>query len=199
MAITAPTRCFGLMAWISRSSSFLDTSFAEGLGEDGQPITKPDDISLARYGANMLPLGYENATPTSPIFNYPYDRSRAALEAMKQDADWDPCHGLKMKYINPVDGGWAMPTIGTCLQLLPKSFKSQPYRSTDATIYVGVEGHGRVIINNISFDWGPRDVFVVPSWHGVIHTVDEDAVLFSYSDRSVQEKCGLWRERRGNQ
>ena len=27
----------------------------------------------------------------------------------------------------------------------------------------------------------------------------EDTVLFSYSDRPVQEKPGLWRERRGNE
>ena len=35
---------------------FLGASFAEGLGEDSQPITKPDDDSLARFGANMLRL-----------------------------------------------------------------------------------------------------------------------------------------------
>ena len=79
---------------------------------------------------------------TSPIFNYPYERSRAALEMMKRSNEWDPYHGLKMRYVNPVDGGWAMPTIGTCLQLLPKDFKTLPYRSTDATVFVGVEGSG---------------------------------------------------------
>jgi gentisate 1,2-dioxygenase len=40
--------------------------------------------------------------------------------------------------------------------------------------------------------------FVVPSWQEVVHEASEDAVLFSYSDRPVQEKCGLFRERRGN-
>jgi gentisate 1,2-dioxygenase len=30
------------------------------------------------------------------------------------------------------------------------------------------------------------------------HQADEEAVLFSYSDRPVQEKLGLWREQRGN-
>ncbi|MEP6446021.1 MAG: gentisate 1,2-dioxygenase [Hyphomicrobiales bacterium] len=177
---------------------FLDASFAEGLGEDSQPITKPDDDSLARFGANMLPLGYEKVAATSPIFNYPYERSRAALEMMKRSNEWDPYHGLKMRYVNPVDGGWAMPTIGTCLQLLPKGFKTLPYRSTDATVFVGVEGSGLSTINGETFSWGPRDVFVVPSWYDVTHETNEDAVLFSYSDRPVQEKCGLWREKRGN-
>jgi gentisate 1,2-dioxygenase len=117
---------------------------------------------------------------------------------MRRMEEWDPCHGLKMRYINPVDGGWAMPTIGTCLQLLPKGFRSAPNRSTDAAVFTGVEGRGRSTIDGQVFEWGPRDVFVVPSWKEVVHEVDEDAVLFSYSDRPVQEKCGLFRERRGN-
>ena len=178
---------------------FLDASFAEGLGEDQQEITIPKNDSTARYGANMLPLGYERSKPTSPIFNYPYDRSRAALEQMRRLDEWDPSHGLKMRYINPVDGGWAMPTIGTCLQLLPKGFSGAPYKSTDATVYVCVEGNGRTRVRDNMLDWQPRDVFVVPSWHEIIHETDSDAVLFSYSDRPIQEKLGLFRDHRGNQ
>lgn len=178
---------------------FLDASFAEGYGEEQQPITTPQGDSMARYGANMLPVGYEASTPTTPIFNYPYERSRTALENMRERNEWDPSHGLRMKYINPVDGGWAMPTMGTCLQLLPKGFSGLPYASTDATVYVGVEGTGRTTIGDQVIQWGPRDVFVVPSWHDIKHETDMDAVLFSYSDRPIQEKLGLFRERRGNQ
>ena len=177
---------------------FLDASFAEGYGEEEQPITIPTGDSNARYGANMLPLGYEKRTPTSPIFNYPFERSREALHAMKKAEEWDPYQGLKMRYSNPVDGGWAMPTIGTCLQLLPGNFRTLPYRSTDATVFVAVEGNGKTIIAGQSFEWGPRDVFIVPSWHEVTHEAKEEAVLFSYSDRPVQEKLGLFREHRGN-
>ena len=177
---------------------FLDASFAEGYGEDQQPITKPEGDSAARYGANMMPLGYERSVPSSPIFNYPYERSRAALERMKTDAAWDPCHGLKMKYTNPINGDWAMPTIGTCLQLLPKGFQTVGYRSTDATVFVCVEGQGVSRIGDQEFHWGPKDVFVAPSWSEIVHNVSEEAVLFSYSDRPIQEKLGLFRERRGN-
>lgn len=177
---------------------FLDASFAEGLGADEQPVGRPGGDSLARYGANMLPVGYEKKSLTSPIFNYPYERSREALEQMRKTGEWDPCHGLKMRYINPVDGGWAMPTIGAFLQLLPADFTSHPYRSTDATVFVSVEGSGRSSIAGVEYAWGPRDVFVVPSWQEVIHETSEDAVLFSFSDRPVQEKLGLWRERHGN-
>ena len=46
---------------------------------------------------------------------------------------------------------------------------------------------------------GPRDVFVVPSWKPTQHeALDGECVLFSFSDRPVQEKIGVWREDRGN-
>lgn len=176
---------------------FLDASFAERGPDAQQSIDKPAGDSLARYGANMLPLDHVRTGVVSPIFNYPYERSRGALETMRNRDEWDACHGLKMRYVNPLDGGWAMPTIGAMLQLLPAGFKTEPYRSSDATVFVGVEGRGRARIDGEIFEWGPRDVFVCPSWHDIVHEVDSDAVLFSYSDRPVQEKLGLWRERRG--
>ena len=42
----------------------------------------------------------------------------------------------------------------------------------------------------------PKDVFVVPSWSFMKLTAEEDMVLFSFSDRSAQEKLGIWREQR---
>jgi gentisate 1,2-dioxygenase len=177
---------------------FFDASFAEGFGADEQPVTRQTGDSFARYGANMLPVDHEQSKLASPIFNYPYSRSREALEAMKAQDEWDPCHGLKMRYINPVDGGWAMPTIAPCLQLLPKGFKTAAYRSTDATVFVPTEGRGRTTIDGQVFDWGPKDIFVVPSWKWVSHEAEDEAVLFSFSDRVAQQKLGLFREDRGN-
>ena len=178
--------------------SHFDASFAEGWPEDEQPVTRQTGDSLARFGANMLPVDYVAATPASPIFNYPYARSREALERMKTQDEWDPCHGLKMRYVNPVDGGYAMPTISAFLQLLPKGFKTAACRATDATVYVVVEGKGSTTIGGETLDWGPRDIFVAPSWAWVSHEARDEAVLFSYSDRTAQQKLGLWREDRGN-
>jgi gentisate 1,2-dioxygenase len=177
---------------------FLDASFAEDFGEDEQPIGRPEGDALARYGANMLPLDHKRGSATTPIFNYPYARSREALEAMRRTGAWDPCHGLKMKYINPVTGDHAMPTMGTFLQLLPKGFSSARYRSTDATVFTAVEGRGSTRIGDTTVTWRPKDLFVAPSWYPIVHQASEDAVLFSFSDRPVQEKLGLWREDRGN-
>ncbi len=116
---------------MKRLVQFLDTSFAEMLGTDRQSISRAEGDSMARYGEGMLPVDHTDKSLTSPIFNYPYDRTREALEVMRKQNQWDSCHGLKMQYINPVTGDYAM--------------------------------------------------------------------LFSYSDRPVQQKLGLWRESRGGQ
>jgi gentisate 1,2-dioxygenase len=60
-------------------------------------------------------------------------------------------------------------------------------------VYCVVEGRGRTRIGR-SLRLGPRDVFVAPSWSQGEPRADEDAVLFSISDRPAQQALGLWRE-----
>ena len=182
---------------------FLDASFAEHLGQDEQPILRPAGDSDARYGANLLPVDHKGGGGSSPVFNYPYSRTRDALERMRGAEAWDPCHGLKMRYSNPITGNHAMATMGTFVQLLPAGFATAAYRSTDATVFAPIEGRGRSIVSSRTgedfvVEWGKRDVFVVPSWHHVRHEAAEDSVLFSFSDRPIQEALHLFREDRGN-
>jgi gentisate 1,2-dioxygenase len=182
----------------------LDASFAEHLDVDEQPITRLVGDSDARYGYNILPVDHRGGGGSSPVFNYPYSRTREALERLRRAEQWDPCHGLKMRYTNPITGNHAMATMATFIQLLPKSFTTSSYRSTDATIFVPIEGKGRSTISMRSgedfvVEWNKRDIFVVPSWHRVRHEpIDGDAVIFSYSDRPIQEALHLFRENRGN-
>jgi gentisate 1,2-dioxygenase len=62
-----------------------------------------------------------------------------------------------------------------------------------------MEGRGRTRVGDTSLEWGPKDIFVAPSWKAVAHeALEGDSVLFSFSDRPVQEKIGVWREDRGN-
>ena len=99
-----------------------------------------------------------------------------------------------LQYVNPATGGSSLPTIAAFLQLLPRGFSGAGYRSTDSTIYSVVEGRGTSRIGDMSLSWAPKDVFVVPSWMPVSHETDEDAVLFSASDRPVQKALGMWRD-----
>ena len=121
----------------------------------------------------------------------------AALAQLARGQAWDPCHGLKMRYSNPVTGGYPMATIAAFVQLLPRGFQTARYRSTDATIFVAVEGRGQTRIGaDFVVEWRPRDIFVVPSWKPVVHEAADEAVLFSFSDRPVQEALYLFREER---
>ena len=142
--------------------NIFDTSFAERYPDETQPHTIPEGDALARYGANLLPVDFNPSRPSSPIFNYPYSRSREALEQLHRDGPVHPCHGVKMRYVNPATGGYPMPTIGAFLQLLPRGFKGETYRATDAAIFSVVEGKGRTRIGDETFEWGPRDIFVAP-------------------------------------
>jgi gentisate 1,2-dioxygenase len=178
--------------------ALFDAQFAENYPEEIQPVTARQGTSLARYGANLAPL--EPVAPfgkTSPVFSYPYVRSRDALATLARNGDPDPCHGWKMQFTNPLTGGPAMPTIGAFIQLLPAGFRSAPYRSTDAAIYSVAEGRGTARIGDKSFGFEPRDTLVVPSWQPLVLEASEECVLFSYSDRSAQVALGIWRELRG--
>ena len=176
----------------------FDATFAEDYPEETQPVTRREGDAYARYGCNLAPLSA--AAPAvgkaSPIFSYPYEKSRAALGELAKGGDPDPCHGYKMQFINPTTGGAVMPTIGAFIQLLPKGMRTTPYRSSDATVYSVIEGTGKANIGGEDFSFEPRDTFVVPGWRPLILEADAECVLFSYSDRPAQLALGLWRERR---
>ncbi|GAB3626629.1 Gentisate 1,2-dioxygenase [Pandoraea terrae] len=174
----------------------FDAGFAENYPESQQPVTRPEGDSFARFGYNMVPVRHRVTDPTSPIFSYPYDRSREALDQLFRNGELDAWDGIKLRYTNPVTGGWPMPTMATFMQYLPAGFEGKTYRSTDATVFSVVEGRGTVRIGDAQFQFEPRDVFVVPSWAPVQLAAIDDAVLFSYSDRPVLAALNLLRESR---
>jgi gentisate 1,2-dioxygenase len=172
----------------------LDAQFMEKGSQDHQHTHQTEGDNLAQFGNTMKPVEYRAKSRTSPLFWYPYLRTREALETLRQGHEAHPCWGHKLQYTNPVTGDWAMPTIGTFMQLLPKGFKGKSYRSTDSTVYAVVEGRGRCLVSGETLTFGPRDVFVCPSWMPYRLETDEQAVLFSFSDRPVQQALDLWRE-----
>jgi len=173
--------------------NFYETSFAEHFDEASQHTTRQDGDSLSFYGSGVLPDG----TPTtnrSPVINYTYARTKPIVERMLKAGDVDKHHGARVRYANPVTGGPVLPTMGAYLAILPKGFKGEPYRATDGTIFVCVEGGGQTEVDGKTLEWGPNDVFVVPPWKRYRHTAAKESVLFSISDRPAQQALGIWRE-----
>ncbi|WP_236025314.1 gentisate 1,2-dioxygenase [Arenibaculum pallidiluteum] len=178
--------------------SFFEGGFAQHHNDARQSITRPEGDALARYGSGLLPL--EGGSPygkSSPVFNYPYERSREALGRLSRSGDPDAHWGYTLRYANPLDGGWALPTIASWMTHLPAGLSTAPARSTDGLICAVVEGRGTVSAGEQKLSFGPRDIFVVPNWTWRTFRAEEDCFMFFCSDRVVQEKLGLWRDERG--
>jgi gentisate 1,2-dioxygenase len=180
---------------------FFDAGFAQNGAGHAQTVTRPEGTSLARYGHNMVPV--RHAPPfgaTSPIFSYPYARSREALDQLERHAPIDDWDGAKLRYVNPLTGGSPMPTMATFMQKLPAGFSGKGWRQTDGAVYSVVEGHGTVHVQGASgthrFDFAPRDHFVIPSWHTARFESATGSVLFSFSDRPVHQALGIHQEER---
>jgi gentisate 1,2-dioxygenase len=180
---------------------FLDAGFAENGSTSSQATSRAEGSSFARYGHNMAPVrGDAPFGATSPIFSYPYERSREALESLERHAPIDAWDGIKLRYVNPLTGGSPMPTMATFMQRLPAGFSGKAYRQTDGAVFSVVEGTGTAYIDSatesVRFDFGPRDHFVVPSWQTLRLASASGCVLFSFSDRPVHQALGIHREER---
>jgi gentisate 1,2-dioxygenase len=84
-----------------------------------------------------------------------------------------------------------MACFATLLQ--PKQH-TRAHRHTGGTVYHVIQGRGSSVINGTRFDWGPKDTFVVPSWHVHEHVAEDECVLFSYNDTPVLHALSLYRE-----
>lgn len=175
---------------------FLKTGFREEHAETAQTASRPEGYSEARYGSGLLPVGYRSGSLTSPVFNYPYSRTREALQRLVNSRDIDPHLGICLRYLNPTNGDWVMPTLGPTMRLLPEGFSTSSYRSTDSAVFVLMEGEASIEVEDQpSVKLKVNDVFAMPGWCKYrIHASKGECVLFSFSDRPVHEKLGLFRE-----
>ncbi len=133
--------------------NFYEASFADHADEATQETTRQDGDSLNFYGSGVLPDGAW-AKSYTPVINYTYERTRPIVERMMQAGDIDKRHGARVHYANPVTGGPVLPTMGAWLAMLPKGFKGEPYRATDGTIFVCVEGEGTTTVDGKVLELG---------------------------------------------
>src|ERR1700686_1599460 len=81
--------------------NMFDTAFAEHHPDETQPVTRQEGDALTRYGGGLLPLDYEAERKSSPMFTYPYARSRETLERLYRSGPLHPSHGIRMQFVNP--------------------------------------------------------------------------------------------------
>jgi gentisate 1,2-dioxygenase len=177
--------------------SFFETMFSEEHNDESQSIRRPEGDSLARFGEGLLPIEAGSRYGlTTPIFNYPYERTRRALLTAAQAQNPDPHWAVTMRYANPLDGGWTMPTISAWMTYAPQGFETAPVRSTDGMVMAVADGRGTLNVADKQFVFSARDIQAIPSWTWRSIKATEECFLFFFSDRVAQEKLGLFREER---
>ncbi|MBS7843106.1 cupin domain-containing protein [Pseudomonas veronii] len=158
-----------------------------------QAITRPTGHSNARFAAGLRPVGDTHGGPVSPLFHYPYPRTRDALQQLALVDDGDACNGFKLMFTNPTNGLSPIRSMGAFMQMFPAGFKGTSFRETDGAVCCVVEGSLRVQVGDQTWTACKDDVFVVPGWAWRCFEADEQCVLFSFSDRPLQEHLGFWR------
>ena len=174
---------------------FYEAGFSEQHNDERQLLHKPEHFSEARFGEGMLPINADSPYGlTTPIFNYTFKRTRAALVAAAAGEAPDPHTAVSLRYANPLDGGWTMPTMSAWMMYLPKGFSTLPVRSTDSMIMSVAEGAGSMTVADETFDFVHKDSHAIPGWSWRSFKATEDSFLFFISDRVAHEKLGFYRE-----
>lgn len=167
----------GPAIWLDGLDVFLVNLLSTGFAEPG-----PEAVSAGQGQGD------------SGTFAYPYAEARAALAVLRRGAP-DPALGYAHVYRQP-SGAPPTKTMGATLQLVPAGFSGARHRVTDGGVFAVVEGHGEAAIGGQRFSLAPGDVFAAPSWQWRSFSAAEDLVLFSFSDRPLQEALGFWRQER---
>jgi gentisate 1,2-dioxygenase len=190
----------GAVVWMDGLDTPFTKMFGAGFREDHaadkQNMFRQEGDNFATYGSNMLPVDYVPTGMQSPVLHYPYARTRPALMQLSGSGDPHPVHGHKLRYANPANGRHPFSTMAVFMQLLPKGFQGVPYRTTEGTVFNVVEGEVTLTAGERTFQLGPRDTAVVPSWTTYRLAAGPQSIVFSYSDRAGQEALGFWREER---
>jgi gentisate 1,2-dioxygenase len=171
----------------------LNVGFQENAPVRQQERAAADGMERARWGSGLRPFAPSDHSARVERFTYPFTQWRPALEQLMRGSSATPYDGHCLEFFNPVDAGPVLPTISAFCHLLPTKFQTQSQRRTDAGVYVVVEGSGCLLISGRAMEVEARDIFVVPAWTHYTIRANETLVLFSYSDRAVQQQLGLWR------
>jgi gentisate 1,2-dioxygenase len=175
----------------------LDGVFFEeypGPGEN-QPEPPEHNVSERTHadGTRYVDGAVDGAlTPApSPLLIYRWADTAAELDRRAAATD-DAL--IALEYVNPTTGASVLPTLGCAVHRVRAGATTRPVRRSGNAVYIAFRGHGSSVIDGQRFDWGPGDMFVVPSWLPVEHTATEQADLFVLTDAPVLRALGIYRE-----
>lgn len=190
----------GPMIWIDGHDGpltlALNAMFFERFSAPTQPVVHNDTFTKRRTGA-LRPRGIERRAGGHPYI-YKWHDAQDVLANMEA-SDWDPYEGFVLDYVDPVSGGYALPTIACRLHRLPAGRSTMRQRETSSRIYHVVHGAGRTTAQGKVLDWEAGDSFIVPGWSWSEHAADRQSVLFEMSDEPVLQASCLYRRQRAGE
>lgn len=189
------------MMWLDGLDVFVvnlfNAPFAEEHPAACQPVTRPSGHSLAIHGNGLVPHGFVRNGVQSPMFCWPYERTKEALDALRcGGGEPDAALGWRMNFVDPTTGLSPIRTMTASMSLFPAGYAGEYYRSVSGTVCSVVEGSGLVTIGDREWRVEPKDTFVVPSWHWHRIRAETDMVVFGFSDEVLQRHLGFWRDER---
>jgi gentisate 1,2-dioxygenase len=173
----------------------LDAVFVEHSDVKVQKVSKVSGGSERRFDqAGLKPAWEPPIAPASPLLNYKWAKTEAALRRLAQ-VDASPFDDVALEYVNPTTGGPVLPTLACWIQLIRPGVHTRAHRQTSSSVYHVFEGRGYSVINGRRFDWERGDFFIVPPWAWHEHaSADGEAILFSVHDTPILTPLGLYRE-----
>ncbi len=177
-------------------NNFLDAPFFENYPRESQPVDKVLNWSVLKYGVGqMRPAWEEPSREYPPTMTFKWADTERALQNLAR-VDADPYDDIALEYTNAHTGAPVMKTFSCQIQMLRPGVHTHAHRHTGSWIYFAFEGHGATIVDGVRFDWGPGDMFVLPSWsvHEHVNTAaDERTILFAVHDTPLLRMVDKYR------
>jgi gentisate 1,2-dioxygenase len=168
-------------------ASFFEIAGTDYLDEAGE--VPAESRSTAVYGhPGLLPDVVPPTDRHSPMMVYRRSATDAALRAL---AEASGRADVSVRYVDPVSGRDALPTMRCTMRRLRPGHRTPTTRTVGSSVLVVFSGAGRSVVGGVRFAWGRGDVLAVPSWVPVDHEASEEADLFVISDAPVLEALRL--------
>lgn len=127
----------------------------------------------------------------SPMFRYPREATLAALQNAPLLAD----RARRVRFVNPLTGGPAMPLLDSYAVGLDGEVETVAWRTSSSAVCAVMQGQGVSRIGDTQLEWEKNDVFTLPSGNWVTHRAAAGgAVLMVVTDRDVLHRLGLLTE-----
>ena len=173
---------------------YLEIGFGERFEKDQQPHSRAVNYSAYEL-APARPSWVGADSPQPPPYRYRWEETEKTLNALGERPG-DPCDGILLRYVNPVNDGPTLPTLSCEMQMLRPGERTKEHRHTSSAIYHVFRGSGFTMIDGARHEWAAGDSFTVPlwRWHSHGNSGREPAALFVMNDRPLLDAFGFYRE-----